>query len=266
MLLIHIVTLAILQGFTEFLPISSSAHLILVPQLLGWSDQGLAFDLSVHLGTLMAVIGYFYADVKRLVQDGFLSLATREHVGMSRQAWAIVFGTVPAGIAGLMLLDYIDTSLRSATVIFFTTVIFGLLLGLTDYVGKKDRELNSINWKDVLIIGIAQAAALIPGTSRSGATITAGLALGLTRKDAAKFSFLLAIPITFLAVLVKGYELITTNDTTLWTPLILGCVVSFLSAIITIHLFLKFIEKFSLQIFLVYRLLLGLTIYLVLLR
>ncbi|HDZ16321.1 MAG TPA: undecaprenyl-diphosphate phosphatase, partial [Methylophaga aminisulfidivorans] len=177
---LHILALAILQGLTEFLPISSSAHLILLPIIADWQDQGLAFDVAVHVGTLSAVILYFRKTIVILSADWFSSLKQRQSVGDSKLAWAVIFGTIPVGLAGLFLGDYVETSLRSPLVIAITTIVFGLLLGWADWRGKRIRNENQLTWHDVLFIGIAQAIALIPGTSRSGITITAGLMLGLT--------------------------------------------------------------------------------------
>ena len=169
--------LGLLQGLTEFLPISSSAHLILTPALFGWTDQGVGFDLSVHVGTLLAVVLYFRRDVFGIARDGLISVSRRKIVGQGALAWYLVIGTIPAGLAGLALLDMIDNELRAVEVIFFTTLFFGLLLGLADWLPKRQRTLDKLNWKDAVLVGIAQAMALVPGTSRSGVTITAGLFL-----------------------------------------------------------------------------------------
>ena len=193
--------LGIIQGITEFLPISSSAHLILAPVLVGWADQGVAFDLAVHVGTLLAVMLYFRRDVGDLTKDSVTSLIQRRFIGQGLMAGYLVIGTVPAALAGLLLLDLIDTQLRSVAIIFFTTLIFGLLLGWADWCPKQSRKITTLTWRDVLLVGAAQALSLVPGTSRSGVTITAGLMLGLSREAAARFSFLLAIPITPLVIL-----------------------------------------------------------------
>lgn len=255
------IIIGILQGITEFLPISSSAHLILVPVFTGWVDQGVAFDLAVHIGTLAAVLLYFRRDVGALAQDATHSVIQRRHVGQSRLALALVIGTIPTGVAGMLLLDLIETSLRSVMVIFVTTIVFGLLLGLADWRGRRVRTIDSITWKDALLVGLAQALALIPGTSRSGATITAGLFLGLTREAASRFSFLLAIPITALAASVKLLELATSDVDVAWSGFVLGGVTAFITALLAIHYFLKWLNRFGMWPYVVYRMILAAVLY-----
>ncbi|MBY5993704.1 undecaprenyl-diphosphate phosphatase [Ferrimonas balearica] len=253
---IQAIVLAIIQGLTEFLPISSSAHLILPAQMFGWEDQGLAFDVVTHAGTLAAVILYFRKDIANLLSHWLVSF-TGEHSEYSRQAWLIILATIPAGLAGLMFNDVISTSLRSTTVIATTTLVFGLLMWYADANPSQQKELKDITWQLALLIGLAQALALIPGTSRSGATITAALLLGLTRLSAARFSFLLSIPITLAA---SGYEslgLLKNPEPVDWLPLTLGAVVAFFSAYACIHLFLKAIGRMGLMPFVVYRLALA---------
>lgn len=255
--LIQIVLLALVQGLTEFLPISSSAHLILFPQLSGWADQGLAFDVAVHVGTLSAVVWYFRRDLQKMLRDWFASLARREHVGDSHLVWAVGFGTVPVGLAGLAFKDVIETSLRSPLVIAWATIIFGLLLWWADAQGKRERDEHSIGWRDVLVIGVAQAVALIPGTSRSGITMTAGLMMGLSRAAAARFSFLLSIPVIVLAGGLNTIELAQSAQAVDWSALGLGVLFSAVSAYLCIHLFLKALERIGMLPFVIYRLLLG---------
>ena len=261
----QVFVLGIIQGITEFLPISSSAHLILVPAFTGWADQGVAFDLAVHVGTLLAVGVYFRRDVTRLVLDGGRSVALRRHVGDSRLAWAVVLGTVTAGLAGLALLDLIDSTLRSVTVIFATTLVFGLLLGIADRRAGT-RRLDSLTWKDVLLVGLAQAVSLVPGTSRSGATITAGLLLGLSRQAAARFSFLLVIPITALAASAKLLEVAVSGIAVDWGGFFIGGLISFATALTAIHFFLKWLDRFGMWPYVIYRLALALAIYLMLMK
>ncbi len=262
----HAIMLGILQGLTEFLPISSSAHLILVPQLTGWPDQGQAFDLAVHVGTLLAVLLYFRKDVSELVWDGTRSLLLRKTVGRSRLAWAVVFGTIPTAVAGLLIMDVADTTLRAPEIFCVTTLVFGLLLGFADWTAKQTRTIDEINWKDVVIIGFAQALALIPGTSRSGATITAGLMLGLDRQSASRFSFLLAIPITALASAAKLIEVAAEPVAVDWGAFLIGAIASFLTAILAIHYFLKWLNQFGMMPYVIYRVLLAGVIYWVLVR
>ncbi len=256
--------LGLLQGLTEFLPISSSAHLILVPALFGWVDQGVAFDLAVHVGTLLAVVLYFRDDVFKIARDGLVSLGQRRVVGQGALALYLVIGTIPAGLAGLALLDIIDNELRAVEIIFATTLFFGLLLGLADWIPNRQRTLDSLNWKDALLVGIAQAIALIPGTSRSGITITAGLFLGMSRQAASRFSFLLAIPITALAAGVKLLEVAAADMVVDWAAFLVGGVTSFLIAITAIHFFLKWLNTVGMWPYVIYRIILAGVIYAVL--
>ncbi len=254
---LQIIVLALVQGLTEFLPISSSAHLILIPQLTDWPDQGLAFDVAAHLGSLVAVCAYFHRDLVRLTQDWFASLGARRLVGESGLAWAVLFGTVPVGLAGLLAHDFIAAELRSTSVIAAATIGFGALLWWADVQGAKRRTESSLGIRDVVVIGCAQALALIPGTSRSGITMTAALALGLTRQAAARFSFLLSIPVIVLASALEIRELAAAGVTQPWHELGLIVALSALSAYACIHLFLTFIERLGMWPFAIYRFVLG---------
>ncbi|SOC23873.1 undecaprenyl-diphosphate phosphatase [Thalassospira xiamenensis] len=264
--LLHSFLLGILQGITEFLPISSSAHLILVPALAGWADQGVAFDLAVHVGTLLAVVLYFHRDVTVLTRDGVTSVVQRRFVGQGKLALFLVVGTLPAAVAGLLLLDIIDSQLRSVQIIFFTTLIFGLVLGWADWRPNRQRELSTLGWRDAVLVGLAQAVSLIPGTSRSGATITAGLLLGLSRQAASRFSFLLAIPITALAASAKLLEVATSDSSVDWTGFLVGGVTSFVMALTAIHFFLKWLNRFGMWPYVIYRVVLAGVIYLILMK
>lgn len=255
--LIQIIVLAVVQGITEFLPISSSAHLILVPVLSGWQDQGLAFDVAVHLGSLVAVVWYFRRELNAMSADWLRSVQRRELVGESRLAWAVLWGTVPAGLAGLLLGDLIETHLRSPLVIAWATIGFGVLLWVADRHGRRRRSEQTLTWRDVLVIGVAQALALIPGTSRSGITMTVGLMLGLTREAAARFSFLLAVPLILLASAYQSLALARSTVPVDWTGFLLGIVLSAVAAYACIHYFLKLIQRIGMFPFVVYRLLLG---------
>ena len=256
MTLIQIIVLAIVQGLTEFLPISSSAHLILVPVVSDWTDQGLAFDVAVHVGTLSAVVWYFRHEVVGMTRDWGISCVQRKTVGDSRLAWAVIIATIPVGAAGLLLHDFVDTALRSPVVIAWATIGFGLLLWWADVQGKRERDEHSLSWKDIIIVGLAQVLALIPGTSRSGITMTAGLMLGLTRNGAARFSFLLSIPTILMAGGYKGLKLLDDGNVD-WTAIILGTVLSAVTAYLCIHLFLKLLERIGMLPFVIYRLVLG---------
>lgn len=258
--LLHALVLALIQGLTEFLPISSSAHLILVPRLLGWADQGLAFDVSVHVGTLGAVMWYFREEIRGMVRDWFRSLARRRRVGDSRLAWAVLWGTIPVGLAGLAAGHLVETHLRSPLVIAGATIGFGLLLWWADRQARRQRDEHQLGWRDVVVIGCAQAIALIPGTSRSGITMTAGLMMGLTRQAAARFSFLLSIPVIALAGGLESVELIESGNGASWSVLALGAGVSAISAYLCIDLFLRFLDWAGMTPFVIYRILLGIAL------
>jgi len=254
--LTQIVVLSVVQGLTEFLPISSSAHLILVPALTQWSDQGLAFDVAVHVGTLLAVLAYFREDLLRMTRD-WLGSFHSELTPDARLAWGVLIGTVPAALTGLLFNDFIEEHLRSPLVIATTTIVFGLLLWWADARGRRTRNEHGVSWKDVVVIGCAQALALIPGTSRSGVTMTAGLAMGLTRKAAARFSFLLSIPIILLAGGYQSLALATQPEPANWGVMLAGIVLSGVSAYLCIHYFLKLLDRMGMFPFVVYRLVLG---------
>lgn len=254
---LEIIVLALIQGFTEFLPISSSAHLILPSQLLGWQDQGLAFDVAVHVGSLAAVLIYFRKDVHRILSAWFKSLADKQQTDDSKLGWWVIIATIPALIFGLLFKDIIEIYARSTAVIAATTIIFGLLLWWADVKAKNNLPLNLLGWQKALIIGLAQAIAMIPGTSRSGITITAGLMLGLNKTNAARFSFLLSIPIILIAGGYQTLKLVTSGEMVDWNALMIGTVLSFVSAYTCIYLFLALIEKIGMLPFVIYRLLLG---------
>ncbi|GAA5523889.1 undecaprenyl-diphosphatase [Microbulbifer aestuariivivens] len=252
----QIVLLALIQGLTEFLPISSSAHLILPKEVLGWPDQGLAFDVAVHFGSLAAVVIYFRGEVWALLRDGLGGLVNNRWTDDGRLAWLIVLATIPAGLVGLAFKGFIETHLRSAAVIAATTIGFGVLLWWADVFGKRRQTLAQLNWKKALAIGLAQALALIPGTSRSGITMTAGLMLGMKREDAARFSFLMSIPIIALSALLLTFDLLSL-ETVPWGDILLGTLLSGISAYLCIHFFLQFISRIGMAPFAIYRLLLG---------
>ncbi|HEA17856.1 MAG TPA: undecaprenyl-diphosphate phosphatase [Pseudoalteromonas prydzensis] len=257
MSIIEIIVLALIQGLTEFLPISSSAHLILPSQILGWQDQGLAFDVAVHVGTLIAVIIYFRKEVVEILAAWFKSFGAQGATDDSKLGWWIIIGTIPAAVLGLIFKDLIELYLRSAWVIAITTILFGLLLWYADVKGKQTKTIYQLTWKSALMIGMAQAMAMIPGTSRSGITMTAGLMLGMNKQSAARFSFLLAIPVISMMGLYYTIELALGDHIVDWTTLILGAGLSFISAYTCIFLFLKIIERMGMMPFVIYRLLLG---------
>ena len=253
----QIIILAIIQGITEFLPISSSAHLLLPSQLLGWNDQGLAFDAAVHVGTLAAVAIYFRRDLVRLASAWCRDTAALRTGPESRLGWAIIVATLPAIVAGFIFLDTIENQLRSTLVIATATIGFGLVLWWSDLTGSRARSLSSLSLRDALLIGLAQALALAPGTSRSGITITAALLLGFDRHAAARFSFLLSIPIITAAGTLKTMALIAQGEAAQWHPILLGAVASFVCALLAIHLFLRFLQRTGFTPYVIYRLVLG---------
>lgn len=250
------VILALIQGVTEFLPISSSAHLILVPVLTGWPDQGLAFDVAVHLGTLLAVVVYFRRELVRMTVAGLGSLAGR-WTPDARLAWAVVLGTLPVVVVGLLGKSFIETALRGPVVIGVTAIVFGLVLWWADVAGKRQRDEFTIGWREAAFIGVAQALALIPGTSRSGITITAGLMLGLTREAAARFSFLLSIPTLLASNVLVGRDLLASPAPVAWGTLLLGAVVAAISAYACIGLFIRLLARTGMLPYVIYRVLLG---------
>ncbi|RMH60055.1 MAG: undecaprenyl-diphosphate phosphatase [Zetaproteobacteria bacterium] len=258
--LLQAAVLALVQGLTEFLPISSSAHLALIPLLSPWPDQGLAFDCVVHLGSLTAVLLYFRHDV-RLMSNGFLrTLSERqwENNPDGRMAWFVLLATIPVGVVGLAFKDFIEHDLRSVLVIGCASMGFGLLLWWADRYSEHRRNDRDWSLRHALYVGLAQALALIPGTSRSGATMTMALMLGYSREAAARFSFLLSIPVIVLAGGLKIKDWIESPDQAAGLgPLLLGYVLSAVSAWLCIHFFLKFIERMGMAPFVLYRMILG---------
>ncbi|NWF38855.1 undecaprenyl-diphosphate phosphatase [Mariprofundus sp. NF] len=257
---IQAIFLALIQGITEFLPISSSAHLALVPLLTSWPDQGLAFDCVVHLGSLTAVVFYFRSDLARMA-SGFTVTLKQRSISADRDgymAWLIGFATIPVGLFGLTFKDMIENDFRSLTVIGTTSIIFGLLLWLADTEDKNSKTESSWNLRDVMIIGVAQAIALIPGTSRSGITMTAALMMGYNRETAARFSFLLSIPVIILAGGIKIRDWIEQPDQAAGLlELLIGYGLSAISAYLCIHYFLKYLQRIGMGPFVIYRILLG---------
>lgn len=254
--ILQIIVLALVQGLTEFLPISSSAHLILVPYVTDWPDQGLAFDVAVHVGTLTAVVVYFRKEINKMFFAWFASMKGN-HSEDSKLAWGVLIGTIPVGLAGLLFKDVISEHMRTPLVIAATTIIFGLLLWYADWSARRDRDEHSMSWKDIIVIGCAQAVALIPGTSRSGITITAGLMLGLTAQASARFSFLLSIPVIVLAGGVETLDYLKVASINDMNDLVIGALISAVSAYMCIHFFLKLLESVGMAPFVFYRLILG---------
>lgn len=254
---LHLILLGLLQGLTEFLPISSSAHLILLPLIAEWQDQGLALDVAAHIGTLIAVIIYFRVDIKNIISSGIRSVPWHDNNINARLFWFLCLATIPILIVGFLGHDFVAKYFREPLIIAVATIFFGLLLWWADKKGKRNRDNETLCLKDIIWIGLAQVLALIPGTSRSGITITAGLMLGLDRKTAARFSFLLSIPVIIFAGSYETLLLIRSGGTTDVISFAIVFIFSWLAAWLTISLFLRFIEKTGMLPYVVYRLLLG---------
>jgi undecaprenyl-diphosphatase len=254
---VQAIVLAIVQGLSEFLPISSSGHLILIPHVFGWPDQGLAFDVAVHLGTLIALLLYFRRQLATMATAWFDSVFRRRQTADSRLAWQILVATIPVGLVGLAGGDFIEANLRNPLFVAGTLSFFGILMYLADRFGSGKKDEFSLTWPLALAIGCAQALALMPGTSRSGVTMTAGRALGLSRSGAARFSFLLAIPGIAAAGGYEGLKLLTSSQAVQWGPMLIGIVFAGLSGIACIHFLIRFIERIGLLPFTVYRLLIA---------
>lgn len=256
------IVLAIVQGLTEFLPISSSAHLILVPILTPWEDQGLAFDVALHVGSLAAVLIYFRRELTSMALEWGRSLVPGKGRGVltpsARLAWAVGLGTIPVGLAGLASRDWVEAWLRSPLILASMLILFGVVLWWADARRRGDRSEFQIGWMAVAVIAFAQALALVPGVSRSGITITAGLWVGMSREGASRFSFLLSIPVIFLAGALEVRTLIRQEAAVDWAMVGLGTVVSGVSAYLCIHYFLQFIRTVGMKPFVVYRIVLGL--------
>lgn len=255
---IQAVVLGLVQGLTEFLPISSSAHLILVPRLLGWQDQSLAFDVALHFGTLMAVVGYFLKDIRAMTIAWLRSLVNGEPSGDARLAWGLLLATIPAGVVGFLLEEYVEAGQPDdPRLIAGTLITFALLLWWAQRRARQNRAEDALRWSDYLLIGVAQAIALIPGASRSGVTMTAGLMLGLTRVGAARFSFLMALPIIVIATLYEFLQLATAAEPAPWVAITTGATAAAISGWFCIHFLLKFITTVGFLPFVIYRLILG---------
>lgn len=251
---LQIITLALIQGITEFLPISSSAHLILVAEFGAWGDQGLAFDVAVHLGTLSAVCLYFRQDLTGYLSSGVNFLSGRGADAQFEELLKVSLATVPVVIGGLLFKDQVEGDLRSLTTIAWATIGFGVLLAIADrFRGEK----SAVSWLQAGIIGLAQTLALVPGTSRSGITITAALMLGLSRTSAARFSFLLSIPTIAGAAILTTADLISEPEPARWLDLCIGTGLSGLSAYFCISAFISLVERTGMTPYVIYRLLLG---------
>ena len=257
---LHIVILSIVQGLTEFLPISSSAHLVLLPQLLNWSEHGLVFDVAVHFGSLLAVVFYFRHEVRRMLRAWTCSLVGGQANQDSLLAWWVIIGTLPAVVIGFLFQHSIEGILRAPWIVASASIFFGILLWVADSKAPRVRDEYTLTLKDVLMIGCCQVLSLIPGTSRSGITITMALFLGLTRKAAARFSFLLAMPVIFASGVLQTVRMLTGISRISWGQLALSIVLSAASAGLCIHYFLRLVERTGMLPFVIYRVLLGIVI------
>lgn len=262
--LVHVVILAIVQGLTEFLPVSSTAHLYLTSWLLGWKAESLDFDISLHIGTLLAVVIYFLPDWIQIIGQGFgMHIGTDEDLKLNRMIlWLLVIGTIPAAIAGALLDKYAETNWRNPMLMGAMLVAVGILMWLADRGLRHVRHLAGLNLADALSVGIAQAFAVIPGVSRSGSTISAGLARGLTREAAARFSFLLSTPIIAGAAAKDLYD--TYKESGLHgfanSTFLIGIGVSAVTGWIVIAWFLHYLRRSSLMPFVLYRIIFGIIV------
>ncbi len=266
----HAIVLGIVQGLTEFLPISSSAHLILVPWLAGWPEPGLEFDVALHLGTLTAVLIYFWRDLILLTVSFFKGIASRKPFDddYSRISWIIIVGSIPAAIVGYTLNDTIDNYFHQGTgggtaiaLIAFLLIALGAVLFLAERLARHIRPMESLGWRDGLIIGCAQALALLPGVSRSGSTITAGLMTGLKRDSAARFSFLLGIPAIVGAGVLETKDMVDTGlSSDQVVTFVTGGVTAAIIGYLAIAFLLTFLRTNSTLVFVTYRFAIGLTV------
>ena len=257
MTLLQILLIAIVQGISEFLPISSSGHLILIPFLTDFPDQGPMIDVAVHVGSLLAIIIYFWRDVVGLARGGFASVGLADDPQQRRLFWWVVAGTIPAVLLGLFLKlgGYLE-SFRITDLVAINLIVYGLLLGAADHWGKQEKHFEDLTLRDAILVGIAQAAALIPGTSRSGATMTMARLLGYKRVEAARFSFLLAIPAVAGAGLLAMLDLIEASEQMQFDALLAG-VFTFLAAFATMAFLMNFLKRASMLVFVIYRVGLG---------
>ncbi len=248
---IHLSLLGVIQGLTEFLPISSSGHLVLLPWFLGWDYQGLSLDVALHFGTLLAVVAYFWRDWLDIFRTALTKKKGQYPVNF---LWILAVASIPGALIGFFLDDLAETVLRNPLIIAFTLVFFGFWLYYFDKTGLKQESEKKVSFKDAVYIGLAQALAIIPGTSRSGITITAGLKMGLTRKAAARFSFLMSTPIIFGAAVFKLKDFLNSS---FGLTEILGIFFAFVSGYLAIAGLIKLVEKVSYKWFFWYRLILA---------
>ncbi len=261
MTLIQIIVLALIQGLTEFLPVSSSAHLILGSVAFGWPDQGLVFDVATHLGTLLAVLVYFRKDLAEMLQALVRPIKIGEDRRHRAMAGYLAVASVPALLIGGLAPDIVEMYLRDVRVIAWMTIGFGLLLWLSDVIGKNNRSFDDFNFRTAMLVGIAQAFALIPGVSRSGITITAGRFLGFVPDAAARFSFLLSIPIIAAAGGYGALRVASGEAPIDWSQFLLAFLLSAVAGWLCIAAFLALLKRVGLLPFVIYRLALGIVLF-----
>ena len=255
MTLFQAIVLGIIQGLSEFLPVSSSAHLTLAPWLFGWPDPGLDFDVALHLGTLIALVWFFWQEWMTLARALFAILKKgRVETESERRLLWVVIATIPGGIAGFLLQHYAESVFRRPALIGAMLIVMGIILWIVDRRARQDRALDTMRWTDAVAVGLAQMFAIIPGVSRSGSTITAGRALRFSRESAAVFSFLLSLPIITAAVVFEGRHAIRDG---LNAPLFVGIIASAISGWLAISVLLKYISRHSYGVFAAYRLVFG---------
>ncbi len=263
MTILQAIILGLVQGLTEFLPVSSSAHLSLAPWLLGWESPGLAFDVALHLGSLVAVAWYFRQDWSDLARASLVMLRTRRVTSpVERRVLLLVAATIPAGVGGLLLKDYAETVFRHPAITATTLIVLGVILWLVDRAARRDRGLDGLTARDAWLIGFAQVCALVPGVSRSGATMTAGRALGLERGAAARFSFLMSFPIIMAAVVFKVPDVLRDGGAP--GPLVAGIAAAAVSSWLAITVLLRFVTRRSFGVFAAYRVALGIAVFVLL--
>jgi undecaprenyl-diphosphatase len=256
---IHIVILALVQGITEFLPVSSSGHLIFLPHLFQWHDQGLIADVAVHVGTLGAVVLYLWRDVWRMTVGLGRFLQGRRNADATL-AFYVIAATIPVVIAGFAFKRYFPDGLRDLAVVGWATFGFGIVLWAADWIGMTVRRIEHIGIWDALFIGLTQVLALIPGTSRSGITMTAARLLGMERPDAARFSMILSIPTIVGAGMLEGWELYQLGDAELTADVFLAAALAFVAALLTVIVMMAWLKRASFTPFVIYRIGLGLFI------
>jgi undecaprenyl-diphosphatase len=262
--LYQVVVLALVQGITEFLPVSSSGHLALIPWLFGWTDPGLTFDIALHAGTLVAVLIFFFRDWVQIVGQGFgLSWGSDAQLKQNRSLlWYLAAATLPGAIFGLLFDRYAEEEWRSPVLIGSMMVAIGVLMWVAERVGKESKTMDAVTFADSLTIGVSQALAIVPGTSRSGITIATGLFRNLDRPAAARFSFLLATPIIAGAAASKVFQMVKHGGlpADMRMPFALGILISAVSGAMVIAFFMKYLQRHTLMVFISYRIILGILV------